>query len=182
LNRVEDELFPSLASAGRAIVGFHRQGYWKDVGNPEAYRLANLDVLNGACVGRLPAGWPPDGIATAGASVGAAAKLRPPVLAGSGTLIEDGARITGPAVLGARCTIAANAEVSGSVLWDDVTVEQGARVLDSVVASGASIGSGASIEGAVIGHGARVTARTHVPPGTRVAPDTTYPEPLARAQ
>lgn len=176
-NRVEDELFPSLASAGRAIVGFQGnspQGYWKDVGNPEAYRQANLDVLSGACADLLPEGWPADGIATAGATVNGGAVVSAPVLAGRGTLIEGAARIAGPAVIGARCRIAARAEVSGSVLWDDVTVEEGARVIDSVVASGARIGAGARVRGAVVGHGARVPAGADVPPQIRIEPDTEY--------
>ena len=33
-NRVEDELFPNLAAAGRGIFGHRPEGYWADIGNP----------------------------------------------------------------------------------------------------------------------------------------------------
>ena len=40
LNRVEDELFPVLAAAGRPIHGFCHTGLWFDIGTPETYREA----------------------------------------------------------------------------------------------------------------------------------------------
>ena len=83
-NRVEDGLFPSLASTGGGIFGYHRQGYWKDVGNPDAYRDVNLELLRGAYPGRLPLGWPADGIALQGAQVDPTANVSAPLLLGRG--------------------------------------------------------------------------------------------------
>ena len=60
-NRVEDELFPNLAAAGRGIFGHRHAGYWADIGNPEAYLQTNLDLLAGAAPALLPADWPADG-------------------------------------------------------------------------------------------------------------------------
>ena len=40
------------------------------------------------------------------------------------------------AVLGKRCTVEKGALVERSVLWSDVSVRGGVRVVDSVVASG----------------------------------------------
>lgn len=173
-NRVEDALFPALASAGRAIYGVRHRGYWVDVGNPDAYRRANLDLLHGACAGRLPADWPASGVASEGAHVHPAARVTAPALLGEGALLDAGAMIEGPAVVGARCDLQEGAKVSSSVLWDDVTVGTAARVLDSVVASGAVIGAGATVEGAVVGHGATVPAGARVPRGTRIDPDAVY--------
>jgi mannose-1-phosphate guanylyltransferase len=173
-NRVEDGLFPGMAASGRDIFGYHRQGYWRDIGNPEAYHLVNLELLGGAYPARLPARWPPERVETHGATVDEAARVSGPALVGRGTRVAEAASLLGPVVLGANCAVGVGAEVSGSVLWDDVTVESGARVTASVVASGARIGSGAHVEGAVIGHGATIPPRTHVPPGTRVDPDSVY--------
>jgi mannose-1-phosphate guanylyltransferase len=172
-NRVEDTLFPTLASAGRAIFGFHRQGYWRDVGNPEAYRLVNLELLAGACEGRLPDPWPEDGVATDGAEVSPTAELVRPVLADGRTLVGRAASIRA-AVIGANCAIGAHAEVSDSVLWDGVTIEEHATVVDSTIATGARIGPGATLRGVVVGHGATIPAAAEVPPGTRIDPDTVF--------
>ena len=173
-NRVEDELFPTLASAGRPMYGFQHDGFWLDVGNPDAYLRANLDLVTGALPTRLPEGWPADGLATAGASIEAGALVRGPLLLGAGTTIAIGAEAAGPLVTGAGCTIAAGARVRDSVLWEDVTVEAGATVTGSVLADGARVGAGVVVEGAVLGQRAQVAAGDVVPPGTRVAPDTVW--------
>lgn len=173
-NRVEEGIFPSLAATGGGIFGYHRQGYWKDVGNPDAYREVNLELLKGAYPGRLPLGWPAHGIVLQGAQVDSTAEVSAPVLVAPGTLIGGSAILRGPAVIGMNCSIGRGAEVSDSVVWDDVTVEDGALVTRSVVSTGARIGAGARVEGAVIGHGATVPPMAHVPPGTRVDPDTVY--------
>ncbi|MDA1062040.1 MAG: NDP-sugar synthase, partial [Chloroflexi bacterium] len=125
-SRVEDGLFPRMAAAGRAIVGFRHHGYWADVGNPVAYLRTNLDLLRGAVPDMLPEllpdGWPASGQALAAAAVSAAAAVRGPALLGAATTVAEGARIEDGVVAGARCSIGADALVASSVLWDDVTV------------------------------------------------------------
>ena len=173
-NRVEDELFPTLASARRAMFGFQHDGFWLDVGNPAAYLQANLEMVAGALPARLPPGWPADGLATAGASIEAGALVRGPLLLGAGTTLAMGAEAAGPLVAGANCSIAPGARVRDSVLWDDVTIDAGATVTGSVLADGARVGAGAVVEGAVLGQRAQIAAGDVVPPGTRVAPDTVW--------
>ncbi|MEI6666081.1 MAG: NDP-sugar synthase, partial [Chloroflexota bacterium] len=71
-------------------------------------------------------------------------------------------------------SIAAGARVSGSVLWDNVTIGAGAAVSDSVLADGSRIGAGAVVRGVVLGQGAEVADGDEPPVGTRVAPDTRW--------
>ncbi len=170
-NRVEDGLFPALAASGRAIFGFHRRCYWSDVGSPEAYLRVNLDLLRGAIAGRLPAGWPDGGVMSAGASVEEGVATSGPVLIGAGAALRRGARVQGPAVIGARCTIDGDANISGSVLWDDVTVHAGAMVTDSILATGVTVGAEAVLSGAVVAHGATIGRGERLPAGARVEPD-----------
>ncbi len=41
------DLFPLLMEKGITLYGFESEGYWKNVGNPDAYREVNSDILNG---------------------------------------------------------------------------------------------------------------------------------------
>jgi mannose-1-phosphate guanylyltransferase len=173
-NRVEDELFPALAHGRRAMYGFHHDGFWLDVGNPDTYLHANLELVAGALPGALPEDWPTSGLATAGASIAAGSMVRGPLLLGAGTHVEMGAEVLGPLVAGRNVSIAPGARVSGSVLWDDVMVEAGAAVTDSVLADGVRVGAGAIVRGAVLGQRAEVGPGDEVPAGTRVAPDTRW--------
>ena len=147
-HRVEDELFPRMADEGRAILGWRHGGYWADVGAPDAYRRANLDLLRGAAPALAPGGWP--------------------ALTGPGAAVEDGAALEDGVVAGADCRVGAGARVAASVLWDGVEVGAGARVEDSVLATGARVGEGAVLRGAVLGHGAEVVAGERPPPGAAI--------------
>ncbi len=148
-NRVEDGLFPALCRAERPIFGFSPGGYWRDIGNAEALRLVNLDLLLGAISDTHP----------------------------SGTLVGEesvavGATIRAPSVVGRRCQIGPGATIERSVIWDDVTIGRGAVVRDSVVANGAAVGDRATIERSVIAHSAQIHAGTTLADAS-VGPDAT---------
>ena len=173
-NRVEDELFPMLAESSRTMVGFTHRGFWLDVGNPDVYLRANLEILGGALPALLPNDWPSDGLATRDAQLDGSAHVVAPALLGAGTTVASGAELSGPVVTGTNVSIAADARVSGSVLWDNVMIGAGAIVADSVLADGSTVGAGAIVRGAVLGQGAEVGDGDEPPVGTRVAPDTRW--------
>jgi len=52
--------------------------------------------------------------------------------------------------VGARCEVSAEADVREAILWDDVTVESGARVNRAVLADGVRIPSGEIVDNAVV--------------------------------
>jgi NDP-sugar pyrophosphorylase family protein len=155
------------------MYGFVHSGFWLDIGNPDVYMLANMQLLRGAVPTRRPEGWPSDDLEIASAHVEATANIRAPLLLGRDTAVAATAQLEST-VSGRHCTIAPGAHVRGSVLWDDVVVEEGADVSDSVLADGVHIGPRATVRGAVLAHGASVAADEHVPPGTRVAPDVEW--------
>jgi len=137
-NRVEDGRFPSLCDAARPIYGFNQPVYWKDVGNAEALRTVNLDLVAGSIPDRIPAD-------TQG------------VLIGSDTHIAA-ASIEQPTVIGSGCRIESDVVISRSVIWDNVTIESGTTVTDSIIASGATVGPAVKIDRSVIAHGAQIGA------------------------
>ena len=54
------------------------------------------------------------------------------------------------AVLGERCVVGRGARVTGAVLWDHVSVGDGAVLHDCIIASGARIGAGARVGPGVV--------------------------------
>lgn len=170
--RVEDELFPTMAAAGGPIFGYVGSAYWRDIGNADAYLRVNLELLAGALPARLPADWPPERVLVgAGAHVAPGARVSAPALLGAGARVDAAASVEGPAVIGAGSHLTTGALVRGSVLWARVRVGPGARVIDCVVADDVEIGAGAELVGAVVAHGARIADGARVAPGSRIEPD-----------
>lgn len=127
---IERETFPDLAAAGtlRAVDG---AGYWIDIGTPESYLAAQLDLIDGARGPAVP------GVA-ASADVDSDAAVERSV-------VMDGARV-GPGA------VVRNAAVQAAA-----SVEPGAVVADSVIGPGAVVGAGARVTGgSVVGPGAAV--------------------------
>lgn len=73
----------------------------------------------------------------------------------------------GKNIVGKNCSISPDADISGSIIFDGVTVEAGAVVRDAVVCSNARIGKGAGVSsGSVIGTGCVVGACEVLPPNS----------------
>jgi mannose-1-phosphate guanylyltransferase len=152
---VERETFPGLISGGAVVLGHVDTAYWLDVGTPEAFVRGSCDLVLGNLVSPALAGLPGlpgDALALGAAQVG------------------QGATVSGGTVIGAGGNIGANAEVTASVLFDDVTIGAGARVTGSVLGRGARIGAGAVLADVVIGEHATVAEGNELRAGLRVWP------------
>ena len=162
---IEREFFPAVVSDGTPCFGWLADAYWRDIGNADAYREAQMDLLAGrvrtslAPPGDLKAGsWLADGV-----RVGDAARIDGPSVIGPGVGLGDGARVGPRAVVGARSQIASGARVEDAVLWEDVSVGPGAVLHGCVVAAAARIGAGAEI-----GPGITLEAGAVIPDRTRL--------------
>ncbi len=152
---VERETFPALIGAGAVVQGYLDNSYWLDVGTPEAFVRGSCDLV----LGRLRST-----AVLAGAGVPGEAMLL------AGATVQAGATVAGGTVVGAGSVIAAGARVTGSVLFDAVSVGADARITDSVIGCGAQIGAGVILDGVVIGDGARIAAGNELRAGLRVWP------------
>jgi len=102
------ECYKRIIREGRPIRGYRVTGHsWTDIGTIPDYLQANQRFVSASTV-----------------AVGAECH------------IDADARLAEWAVLGKGCAIERGALVERSVLWSDVIVRQGVRVVDSVVASG----------------------------------------------
>jgi glucose-1-phosphate adenylyltransferase len=165
-----DRLLPSFVDEGVAVVHV-QEGYWADLGVPEAYldeQLALLEDDPPLCLDD-PA-WP----------VLSATPLRRPASVAAGAVLDrawlsSGGSIAGEvrrSILGPGVVVEAGATVEGSVLMADVVVRAGARVRRAILGDGVEVPSGAHLGGpdgdpVVVGSGAEVPAEV-VPPGTQL--------------
>ena len=155
---VEREVFPTMVADG-ALFAMASSGYWLDVGTPERYLQATMDLLNG----RRPGPPTPDAVEISdhvwcrdapsldGEVVG-------PALIGAGASIAPGAHVEG-SVVGVGASVGPGARVKGSVLLARSVVEGDAVVSDSLLGEGAAVAGGASVcAWSVVGACARVEA------------------------
>lgn len=165
---VERETFPGLLAEGAALVGYVESAYWLDLGTPDAYRRASLDLVTGRASSPALTGPPGPALLLSGAAVAGGADG------------ADGATLGGGSVIGAGARVAPGAVVDESVLLDGVEVGAGARVLRSVLGRDASVGAGCLLDGAVLGDGVRVGAGNELRYGVRLWPGVTLGDVAVR--
>ena len=162
---IEREFFPGLVADGVPFFGWVAGAYWLDIGNPEKYRQAQLDLLDGrVATDVMPDGggasrrWIAEDVAL-GPRVAAAA----PVVIGAGSRLEQDCRVGPATVLGPGCQIGPAASVAGAVLWERVSVGAGAVLRDCIVGAGGRIGPRAQVgPGVVLEDGAVVPSGAHL--------------------
>jgi mannose-1-phosphate guanylyltransferase len=143
---IERETFPSLIERGERLFAFVSDGYWRDLGTPEAYLQAHFDALEGKMGGRY---------------------ARP--LVGEGCRVAEGAVVGGMVVLGDDSAVGADARVDRSVIHERASVGEGATVDGSVLGFDALVGAGAVVRDSLLAPAARVAPGKHVQ-GARIRP------------
>ncbi len=149
---VERETFPGLLAGGALVMGHVDSSYWLDLGTPAAFVRGSCDLVLGRVDSSALPGTPGPSLVLDGAEV------------------AEGAVLDAGTVIGRGASVAAGAQVSGSVVFDGALIEAGARVRGSVVGCGASIGAGTVLDDVVIGDGARIGAGNELLAGVRVFP------------
>ncbi len=137
-------VLPAMLNAGEKMFAYLFEGYWKDVGTITALWEANMDLLGAEPVFDVgdPA-W----------KIHSRNPLAPPGYISKTGEVND-------SVIALGCEI--EGKVNHSVLSSNVTVEEGATVIDSVIMSGTVVKKGAKVcysivdEGVVIGENAIV--------------------------
>jgi mannose-1-phosphate guanylyltransferase len=136
------EVYAGLMADG-LLRGHLVDGYWNDLGAPQRYLQAHLDLLSGRVpLGRFPGADPFAGCEDLGGGVRAARGVRidpaaiigGPAFLGEGSLVEAGAQVGPGAVVGAACRVAPGAVVRDAVLWDGTGLAPGERVVRAIAA------------------------------------------------
>ena len=137
-------IIPTMLASGEKLSVYRFSGYWKDVGTIESLWDANMDMLSsGNQMNLYDPAW----------RIYARNPVAPPHYAGENAVISHSLVTEGCEVYG---------EVQNSVLFNDVTVAEGASVRYSILMPGAVIESGAVVEYAIVAENARIGAGAHV--------------------
>lgn len=131
-----DYLLPALVQQGKAY-SFPFQGYWRDVGIPQAYWQAHMDLLDNQGVNLAQPDWP----------LYTLTLPRPPARLAAGAQVAD-------SLVAPGCHVAGT--VRRSVLGPDVTVEAGAVLEECVLLGGTHVGPGVHLRRVVVDAGYNV--------------------------
>jgi mannose-1-phosphate guanylyltransferase len=154
---VERSTFPGLLERGELVLGRLENGYWLDLGTPEALVQGSCDLVKGSIASSAlpaPAG---DWLALDGA------EIAPDALVRWGT------------ALGRHVSVGAGAVVEACIVLDGAVVGAGAVLRRSIVGAGARVGEGCALTDCVVGDGADVGARNELAAGARVWVDAVIP-------
>jgi len=168
------DLFPRLLKENKPLYGYIAEGYWKDIGNHDEYRLAHYDVLDGKVDIKLDAAKiKVDGkeiLAGKNVKIGKDVKIDGEVLLGDNVVIGDGAHLS-RSVIGSNVKIGSGADVLGAVIWDNAVIGSDARLKEDVIGRGVVIGNRASIQvGTIIADESRIGSDAVVRTNLRIWP------------
>ncbi len=167
------DVFPKLLKEGEHVFGWIADGYWEDVGSHAAYVKANFDCLLGKVKVQLPGDRVGDTLwIHPDAEISSGARVDGPALIGAGAKVRDGAWVNGPTVIGAYSTIDSGVKISNSIVWDHSYIGLNSRLRGSVVCRSVTIKNGCLLEeGSVIGSDVTIGAGSSVNANVRIWPN-----------
>lgn len=136
-------IIPKMLEDKKKLYAWTFDGYWKDVGTVESLWQANMDLLDDEELDlyNIKKDW----------KIYSEDTLGKPQLIGANASVKNSLVTQG-------CVV--NGEVEGSVLFSNVNVGEGAKVIDSVLMPGVLVEEGAVVKKAIVDEGVVVKAGT----------------------
>ncbi len=126
------DVIPAMHNAGERMFAYQFDGYWKDVGTIDSLWEANLDLLNpNVNIDLTDPTW----------RIYAKNSALPPHFVSADATVQN-------SLISGGCFVEGN--IDYSVVFSNVTVEEGANVRYSIVMPGATIKKGATVQYAMI--------------------------------
>ena len=130
------DVIPAMHTNGERMFAYKFDGYWKDVGTIDSLWEANLDLLNPKVdLDLSDDSW----------KIYSRNPIAPPHFVSAAAKLEN-------SMIGEGCYI--GGEVDYSVLFSNVTIEEGAKVRYSIIMPGTTIKAGAVVEYSIIAENA----------------------------
>ena len=135
-------IFPMMLNEGKKLYAYEFAGYWKDVGTVESLWQANMDLLDDKELDlyNIKKDW----------KIYTEDTLSKPQIIGEEASVKNSLVTQG-------CIV--NGDVTGSVLFNNVYIGEGAKVVDSVLMPGVLVEEGAEIYKAIVDEGVVIKAK-----------------------
>lgn len=136
-------IIPDMLNDNKKLYAYEFDGYWKDVGTVESLWQANMDLLKDKDLDlyNIKKDW----------------KIYTEDTLGKPQIIGDQAKVKN-SLITQGCLV--NGNVEGSVLFNNVNVGEGAKVIDSVLMPGVLVEEGAEVYKAIVDEGVVIRAKT----------------------
>ena len=151
---IKEQLLPDLTARGFLVRAESIDGLGQHVDSSERYHSLQAQLL--ADRAYTPSAYKCHGcdvFVAPDAQVDDSAVVQGPVLIGHGCVVEAGARVVGPAVLGDGVRIGVDAVVQESLLWSGSTVGSGARFEHGILGFNRSVRSHQTVAGEILMNG-----------------------------
>ena len=138
-------IIPDMLNDNKKLFAYEFDGYWKDVGTVESLWQANMDLLkdNEFDLYNIKKDW----------------KIYTEDNLGKPQIIGDKAEVKN-SLITQGCLV--NGKVEGSVLFNNVNVGEGAKVIDSVLMPGVLVEEGAEVYKAIVDEGVVIRAKSKI--------------------
>jgi NDP-sugar pyrophosphorylase family protein len=153
---IERRYFPSLVKNGETFVASISSGYWLDIGAPDKYRQAHVDIMDGRYAAH-PFQAGPQRQVSPDARIDAGVTIDGPCFIDRGAKVRKGARIGPYSVIGHDCEIGENALIDGAILWPRTRVDSDARLGRIICGEQCHFGRNVSIADGIFGDKSVVT-------------------------
>jgi mannose-1-phosphate guanylyltransferase/phosphomannomutase len=147
------DLFPLLMAKGYPLYGYVAEGYWCDIGNLEQYYQAHQDILQRKVNAIIPEREQSPGVFVGeNVIIEQGAQINAPVLIGNDVRIGRGALVDSYSVIGANTLVDAHATVNRGLTWRNVYIAPRAEIRGAILCNRVQILQGSSLyEGVVVG-------------------------------
>ena len=135
-------IIPAMLAENKKLFAWQFDGYWKDVGTVDSLWEANMDLLNDTDLDlyNIKKDW----------------KIYTEDTLAKPQIIDEKAKIENSLVT-QGCIV--NGEVTGSVLFHNVYIGEGAKVVDSVLLPGTLVEEGAEVYKAIVDEGVVIKSK-----------------------
>jgi mannose-1-phosphate guanylyltransferase len=174
----ERELFPKVLKLGYKIFGFVSNDYWLDVGTPEKYMAAHIDILDR----KVPFSFPYKKVYP-NIYIGEGARFQKdnlavgPIVLGEKTELDEDVKILPFSIIGDNCRISGGTSVSESIIFNNSKIGKNCIIRNSIIASGANIKDNVRVEGnSIIGDNTVIENDNILKSGIRINVNSTVSE------
>lgn len=168
-------VFPELMKNNELICAHVIDEYWSDIGTLAQYRFSSQDILEGKVDINIDYPVSQTGYISDSAVIKDNVSMNGCSIIGDDTLINQGAKLLGNNTIGNNCTIGKGVILRNCIIWDDVTIEDGARLDGCIIASKSIIGSQTVImSGAIVPESCEIAAGATLMEDIKLLPGEIY--------